>query len=147
MRTPFLFVPTAFVKKLILQCGWSPGDIVMLTAAVRDLHHCYPGRFQTDVRTGCPELWQHNTFLTPLDEKAADVEVIECDYPLIKRSNEAPYHCLHGFIEFLNERLELRVQPSAFHGHVPIAEEEKSWFSQIEERTGEDTPFWIVAAG
>lgn len=31
----------------------------MLTATVRDLHACYPGRFLTDVRTPCPDLWLH----------------------------------------------------------------------------------------
>ena len=38
-------------SRLILKSFQSPGDIVMLTAAVRDLHAAYPGRFQTDVRT------------------------------------------------------------------------------------------------
>ena len=37
--------------KLILRNSQSPGDIVMLTAAVRDLHACRPGQFLTDVRT------------------------------------------------------------------------------------------------
>ena len=32
-------------RKLILRNFQSPGDIVMLTAAVRDLHRCYPGRY------------------------------------------------------------------------------------------------------
>ena len=30
-------------EKLILRNFQSPGDIVMLTAAVRDLHRAYPG--------------------------------------------------------------------------------------------------------
>ena len=36
-------------RKIILDCDLSLGDIVMLTAAVRDLHASYPGRFMTDV--------------------------------------------------------------------------------------------------
>src|SRR5690348_9574070 len=58
----------AEMQKLILRNFQSPGDIVMLTAAVRDLHRCYPGRFLTDVRTSCPDLWTINPYLTPLDE-------------------------------------------------------------------------------
>ena len=119
----------------------------MLTAAVRDLHRTYPGQFVTDVRTSCPALWEHNPLVTPLDEKAAGVEVIECAYPLINRANTLPYHCLHGFIHFLNERLGLNIQPTAFHGDVPIARREKGWFSQVHELTGADTPFWIIGAG
>ena len=52
-------------EKLILRNFQSPGDIVMLTAAVRDLHLAYPGRFATDVRTSCPALWEHNPWITP----------------------------------------------------------------------------------
>src|SRR5436190_1918007 len=75
------------MKKLILKCGLSPGDIVMLTAAIRDLHLCYPGRFQTDVRTVCAGLWDNNPYITPLEE-ADDVEQIDCSYPLINRANK-----------------------------------------------------------
>ena len=48
------------MRRLILRNFQSPGDIVMLTAAVRDLHLTYPGEFVTDVRTSCPELWESN---------------------------------------------------------------------------------------
>ncbi len=135
------------MRKLILKSFLSPGDIVMLTTAVRDLHHCYPNQFLTDVRTRCPELWAHNPFLTPLVETDPAVEVIDCSYPLIDRCNEAPYHCLHGYIDFLNQRLGLAIQPTAFHGDIHLSELEKSWYSQVHEVTGQDTPFWIIAAG
>ena len=39
------------MRRLILRSFQSPGDIVMLTAAVRDLHRANPTAFQTDVRT------------------------------------------------------------------------------------------------
>lgn len=135
------------MKKLILRNLLSPGDIVMLTAAVRDLHICYPGEFATDVRTSCPELWDHNPYLTPLDEADRSVEVVDCDYPLINQSNRTPYHCLHGFIDFLNRRLKLQIKPTAFRGDIHLSEREKSWYSQVHELTVEDIPFWIVVAG
>ena len=135
------------MKKLILRNFLSPGDIVMLTAAVRDLHKCYPGQFTTDVRTSCPGLWDNNPYLTPLGETEREVEVIDCDYPLIGQSNQTPYHCLHGFIDFLNERLKLQIRPTAFRGDIHLSNREKSWYSQVHELTGEDTPFWIVVAG
>jgi Mannosyltransferase putative len=135
------------VEKLILKCGLSPGDIVMLTAAVRDLHRCYPQRFLTDVRTLCPDLWTHNPHLTPLQETDADVRILECHYPLIDRCNTLPVHCLQGFIDFLNEQLGLQVKLSACKGDIHLSPEERAWFSQVHELTGEDTPFWIVTAG
>lgn len=135
------------MKKLILKCFLAPGDIVLLTAAVRDLHRCYPEQFVTDVRTSCSELWENNPYLTTLSETDPEVEVIPCEFPLINRCNEAPYHCIHGFIHFLNERLGLNIEPTLFKGDIHLSEQEKAWYSQVHELTGDDTPFWIVAAG
>src|SRR5262245_11474085 len=95
--------PAQRPRKLVLRNSLSPGDIVMLTAAVRDLHRCYPGQFLTDVRTSCAPLWENNPYLTPLDERDAEVELIDCSYPLLHRCHDGPYHCLHGFIDFLND--------------------------------------------
>src|SRR5438034_212608 len=111
----------AVKKKLILKNSLSPGDIVLLTAAIRDLHHCYPRKFLTDVRTTCMELWENNPYLTPLDETSPEVQTIECEYPLIDRCNELPYHCLHGFIKFLNTKLGLNIEPTLFQGDIHLS--------------------------
>jgi ADP-heptose:LPS heptosyltransferase len=134
-------------RKLILRCGLSPGDIVMLTAAVRDLHYWHPGKFLTDVRTSSQALWEHNPYLSPLSDSDGEVEFLDCSYPLINFANRTPYHCLHGFIEFLNQRLGLAIRPTAFKGDIHLSAQEKAWYSQVHELTGENTPFWIVAAG
>jgi ADP-heptose:LPS heptosyltransferase len=135
------------MKKLILRNQLAPGDIVMLTAAVRDLHRCYPDQFITDVRTSCMPLWDNNPYITPLAEEDPGVEMIECSYPLINHSNTLPYHCIHGFIAFLNERLGLNIKPTAFQGDIHLSPQEKAWYSQVHELAGIDLPFWIVAAG
>lgn len=135
------------MRQLILRNFQSPGDIVMLTAAVRDLHVTYPHQFVTDVRTPCPELWEHNPYLTPIDENEPGVEIITCEYPLIHKSNDAPFHFIHGFIHHLNEQLGLAIQPTLFRGDLHIAPIEKTWFSRIEELLGVAVPFWIVVAG
>ena len=135
------------MRKLILRNFQSPGDIVMLTAAVRDLHRCYPERFLTDVRTSCPALWENNPHLVPLNEDDPDVEVVDCHYPLIHQSNQTPYHFLHGFIHYLNEQLGLRIEPGAFKGDIHISDGEKEWFSRVQAAHGESTPFWMIDAG
>jgi ADP-heptose:LPS heptosyltransferase len=135
------------VRKLILRNFQSPGDIVMLTAAVRDLHTAYSGQFLTDVRTPCPALWENNPHITALREQDPGVELIDCHYPLIHRSNHTPYHFLHGFIEYLNERLGLTIKPTLFRGDIHLSPREKSWISQIEQLTHQRVPFWIIVAG
>ena len=136
------------MRKLILHNFQSPGDLLMLTAAVRDLHLTYPGQFQTDVRTACPELWENNPYLTNLEESDPEVESIQCDYPLIHQSNQLPYHFIHGFRLFLNEKLGIQICPHAFKGDVHLTQDEKSWLSQVDEITGTpDSRFWIIVSG
>lgn len=135
------------MRKLILRNFQSPGDIVMLTAAVRDLHRCYPGQFLTDVRTPSPALWEHNPHITPIADEDPDAEIIDCHYPLIHESNQTPYHFLHGFVFDLNEKLGLRIRVTAFKGDLYVSDQEKSWFSQIEEIKGVPVPFWVFVSG
>lgn len=136
------------MRKIILRNFQSPGDVLMLTAAVRDLHLTYPGQFQTDVRTSCPALWENNPFISPLTESEEAVETIDCAYPLIHRSNSLPYHFIHGFRLFLNERLNLNIQPTKFGGDIHLNQQERNWLSQIDEITGTaNSRFWIVVSG
>lgn len=133
-------------RKLLLQCRLSPGDVVMLTAAVRDLHRAHPGRFLTDVRTTAKALWDHNPHITPLEESAGDVSVLDMHYPLIHQSNTTPYHFLHGYLQDLEHKLGLRIPATAFKGDLYLSAQEKRWMSQIAE-TGYEGPFWILMAG
>jgi ADP-heptose:LPS heptosyltransferase len=142
MRAKILTEP----QKLILSCHLSPGDIVMLTAALRDLHAAYPGKFVTDVRTTADQLWQNNPFITRLSEKDADVRVLEMHYPLIHHSNLRPYHFIHGYVQYLEEQLQLRIPVTAFKGDIHVSSLEKTWMSQVQER-GYSGPFWMMVAG
>jgi ADP-heptose:LPS heptosyltransferase len=135
------------VRKLVLRNRQSPGDILMLTAAVRDLHLAHPGRFQTDVRTPCPALWEHNPYLTRLCECACEVEVIDCQYPLVHRSNQLPYHMIHGFRLDLEQKLGVPIPPTAFKGDIHLSALERRWMSQVEETEGLGARFWIIVSG
>jgi len=117
----------------------------MMTAAVRDLHLCYPAEFLTDVRTPHPEIWYHNPFLTPLNEE--DAEVLQLDYPLINQSNQRPYHFIHGYIRDLNDKLKLNVEPSVFKGDIHPRTVRKNGCSSMKALAGVDFPYWILAAG
>ncbi|PWU09168.1 MAG: hypothetical protein C5B50_27995, partial [Verrucomicrobia bacterium] len=156
------------MEKWIFENWLSPGDVVMLTAAVRDLHRAYPGRFLTDVRTSCPALWRHNPHLTPLKPKGRGVRSMLCHYPLIHQSNTAPYHFIHGFIEYFNAKLGLNIRPTEFKGDIHLGRREKSNPGPVEEMLGngalslaerfrlkersglrgeEHGPYWIISAG
>lgn len=134
------------MKRLLLTSFQSPGDVVMLTAAVRDLQLAHPGQFAIDVRSSAPELWANNPHLTRFDEGATGVERIDMHYPLVHESNQRPYHFLHGYIQFLEARLGLRIPVSRFHGDLHLSAAEKE-FPVSWRESGVARPYWIMVAG
>jgi len=135
------------MNKLILHNRQAPGDVVMLTAAVRDLHVAYPGQFQTDVRTPFPELWQLNPNITPLDDNDPEVKHVKCEYPLIHQSNQAGCHFVYGFMDFLNQKLNLNIKPTAVKGDIYLSAEEQDRQSALHPYGLVETPYWIIVAG
>ncbi len=135
------------MRKLILRSRLPLGDIVLLTAAVRDLQLHFPGTYQVDTRTCFPDLWAHNPHLTRLGEYDPDVTVLDCMLPLINQSHDAACHCLHGFVDFLNRYLGTSMRPTAFRGDIHLSEAEKHAPSQVARLTGGEIPFWLISAG
>jgi ADP-heptose:LPS heptosyltransferase len=135
------------MRNFIFRCPLSLGDIVLLTAAVRDLQLHFPDSYRVDVRTCFPDLWSHNPYLTPLGEYDPEVKVVDCVLPLINQSRSAACHAIHGFIDFLNRYLGASMKPTAFHGDIHLSRREKAGSSPIQELTGADLPFWLICAG
>ena len=84
--------------------------------------------------------------MSRLDENDKDVEVIDAEYPLINVSNSKPYHFIHGYRFFLEEKLGVRIPQGDFRGHVALSEQEKSWMNQIQEM-GVEERFWLLFSG
>ncbi len=134
------------MKRLILKSFQSPGDILMMTAAVRDLHSAHPGKFQTDVRTSVDAIWENKPYLTPLVEGETGVETLDMHYPLNQHSNQWPYHFIQGFLQYLEEHLDIRVPPPNCCGDIHLSEEEKQSPPPHAE-LGSPENFWIIIAG
>lgn len=135
------------MRRLILRSFQSPGDILMLTAAVRDLHAAAPGQWQVDVRTSAPGLWEQNPLLTPLSEGATGVESLDMHYPLIHQSNQRPYHFLHGYHQYLEQRLKLQIPVTRFQGDVYLSDRERD--EPFQPAGGPELPerYWVIMAG
>ena len=134
------------MRRLVLRSFQSPGDVLMLTAAVRDLHAAHPGQFQTDVRTSADAIWEHNPHITPLKENEPGVQTLDMHYPLIHESNQRPYHFIHGYAQYLEQQLGLTIPITRFHGDVYLTDEERTRPSLFEE-LGIADGFWILVAG
>ena len=109
------------LRKIILESDLSPGDITMLASAIRDLKKSNPN-ILVDGKTSVPQIWENNPYLTDLDPEDDDVELIKTEYPLIHSSNSRPYHFIHGYAMFLEEKLGVKIPVTEFKGdiHLPL---------------------------
>lgn len=92
--------------KLILKIRFSPGDILMATTALRDLHKAYPDEYVTDVRSPAPEIFENNPYITPLKDGEEDYSLM-LQYEMIHDSGWNGLHFSDGFRKDLGLRLGL----------------------------------------
>ena len=145
---PSILAELADPVKLLIFQNQAPGDGIMLSAAIRDLDNSYPGKFLIDVRTSYNELFMNNPHITPLEMNAPDVNRMRAHYSLyIRRSNQLPYHFIHGIRKDMETRLGLPIIAGDMLGDLHLSPEEKEMPSLIEQMTGKRQPFWIIDAG
>ena len=94
-------------KKLFFINHQSPGDILMITSAIRDLYRAHSDKFQFNVETTAMDIWQNNPYLNRSINKQNADEVIKAEYPLIHSCNDRPYHFIHAFRKFFEEKLNV----------------------------------------
>lgn len=135
------------MEKLVLKSFLSPGDLLMLSAAIRDLHRAYPGRYLTDVRTSCPGLWDNNPYITRLSESDPEVRIIDCEYPLIHQCHRRSEHFIYGYLEHLNRTLGVNASTTEFRGDVHLSPGEAQNPGPLEALLNERIPYWILVAG
>lgn len=132
--------------KLLLRNHQAPGDVLMLTAAVRDLHRAYPNRFVTAVETSCPDLWRHNPHVVSAADPGRPDRVLECQYPLVHDSNQRPYHFIHGFALDLEQKLGVRIPITKFRGDLHLSHREMQPPAVL-QKAGHAGPYWVLVAG
>ena len=134
-------------KKLFITNFQAPGDILMLTSAVRDLYHAHSDRYSINVNTTAMQIWENNPYLDEsVTEENADI-TIKTDYSLVHKSNQQPWHFIHGFRQDLERKLGIIIPQGDFKPDIHISDLEKSWIPQVQEVTGKDLKYWIVCAG
>lgn len=134
-----------FMRELVLENKLSPGDVVVCTAAIRDLHRAHPGKFKTEYRGVAPQVFENNPYITAVDKSKAEHIILE--YPLIHKSNFTPVHFIGAYHKFLEEKLEVEIPVTEFKPDIHINAIEKAWINQVHEIVGQDMPFWIIVSG
>ena len=106
----------------------SPGDIVCMTGAVRDLAVSHPGRFAIHIQSECPELWEHNPHIAgnwhtqwPRDMKTIRV----CCRPQLNAANSIRLHYVTAFHRAISTALDLAIPVLQPHGDLHLTDEER----------------------
>ena len=126
---------------LLLKNHQSIGDIMMLTACVRDIKLWYPN-FNIMVDTSCNVLFENNPYLAESFPIGEDVIDIKMEYPLIHKIHDNDVHFLHGFIDFINKKLSLRIKLTKFSADIHLDEQEKKTWPLFIAK-----PYWVMVAG
>lgn len=128
-------------RKVVFIHNRAPGDIAVMTAAIRDLHKTYPGQFYTDVRTtpGLNVLWENNPYLTPLDPVKENTIHLEYGDQL-RESNYKGMHFIWGFMDFINRMLGVQIKMTALKPDIHLSEHSKetAWMSGS---------YWVIMSG
>jgi len=129
--------------KIIFRQSQAPGDILTLTAAIRDFKKAYPNT-RICMKTSACEIWENNPYVEEFEDADYDLEL---NYPLINESNSCGKHMIHGFKEFIEQTFNIIIPLKEFKCDVHLSEEEKGWICQVEEEFGYKGDFWLFNCG
>lgn len=131
------------MKQVLLSHWRAPGDIVCMTACVRDLALSYPGQFEIHVAGSCPELWRGNPHISRAWGWRPPGDMpryrLSCRDALLE-SDQTKLHYITAFHRDLGRNLGLPVPTLYPKGDLHLSEVEKS------QRTVDD-PYWLIVAG
>lgn len=133
-------------KRIILRNMQAPGDIIVLSAAIRDLHIAHPGLFSTEISVskGAEHVYWHNPAISQIHDaklKRAGAQLVNMGYSAgIKRSNQDRKHFMWGFIDDMNKKLQTDVKLTEFRPALYMSEEEKATRPFPE-------PYWVFLSG
>ena len=128
----------------ILLIHWrAPGDIVCMTACVRDLALTYPGRYEIHVAGSCSALWEHNPHVAKVwgATPPRNLPTYRLSYlEGLKSSDQSKLHFLTAFHRDLETKLGAPVPVLQPKGDLHLSK----WHREnrpIQER------YWYVVAG
>lgn len=136
-------------RRFILSHHRSPGDLVCLTALMRDIHVNYPGEFETDFNTTVTPIWQNNPHITRLwnhNEKApqitaAGTKMVACQYGRgIREQNHETIHFCSYFHRDFERQTGIKVPLTVPYGDLHLSHDEKT-ISPVTRR------YWLLLTG
>ena len=130
------------IRQLVLENMQAPGDSLMFTCAVRDLHKQLPGQFITSIATRSPDVWTHNPYNKQVD-RAEESGHLRIGYSTaIHNSNFRTAHFSTGFCQELSEKIGVRINLTDMRPDIHLTAAEKDPATRLVKE-----PYWLMMAG
>lgn len=122
-----------------------PGDVVVITGAIRDLDLQYP-EYEICMDTTCNEIWNNNPHVTTFTEKEAD-QVYKLEYDDVHNSNKSGRHFSAAYHLQIEKLLGIRLIQSEIWPEVFLTEKEKTAPTKLNVLKNYFGRYWILNAG
>jgi ADP-heptose:LPS heptosyltransferase len=128
------------MKTLLFTNNLAPGDVVVASALLRDLHRRYPGEYKTGYKGTCREYFDYAPHMDNIPRADGDTQVIKLSYDFIHKSNQERMHFLYGYYHDFNQKTGLDVKMTEFRPDIHFAPNDMA-----------NPPFqgryWVIASG
>lgn len=149
---PVLQTSISDQKRVILRNRLSPGDILVMSAAIRALKRAHP-EYKIDVDTPCNDIFSHNPNISLLNNEG---QVIDMHYhktlsgdgqSLDPGSGVSGRHFADGHRRHLEEVLGISIPNSGLVPEIFLTQDERLWPSPALGKGGYDGAYWVINAG
>jgi ADP-heptose:LPS heptosyltransferase len=128
-------------KTIIIRHSRAVGDILVMTAVVRDIYKEYSDRFEIGVETPFMELWENNPYIIKLKNKRLGASVYTLSYgDGIQKAGKEPIHFLQAFHNDFEKKTGLKVPLTEPRPDIHLSE------AELADRPIKDR-YWVVLSG
>jgi ADP-heptose:LPS heptosyltransferase len=122
---------------------FAPGDCLVSTAAIRDLHLSYPFEFQIDMQSCYPEVFYNNPNINGGGNKWGVTELNPFEWKY--KNQDSGHHYSDAYYYLIEGMLNVKIKKTSMFPEIFLTDREKD--PEITKRLGIDSPYWIINSG
>jgi ADP-heptose:LPS heptosyltransferase len=128
-------------RTIILRHHRAAGDILVMTAVVRDLYKAYSDTVDIGVETPFPEIWENNPYIIKLKDKRLGASVYNLSYgDGIRKAGREPIHFMQAFYDDFEKRSGMKLSLTEPKPDIHLSEFELS-------KRAVEGRYWVVLSG
>lgn len=142
-----------YPRHVVFENWQCPGDVLLISAAIKALHQSHPGIFLTDVHGAHAHspavhedgelkgqlktkpgnnLFANNPYITTLNPHTS--QIVRVDYGSALNRNVRQYSFIHGIVEEFERKLGVKIDLTEHRGDIYLSEEEKQPWPGLPEK-------------